>query len=202
MTGQGHAIVKSDLGSIHVEVRTVNHRGFKCSVRVVDTLSPLESKIEGLARTLIHRGSAHLNITWRRPPGEDAPQINAEVVRNYVRQLSESVADGKFETTIDLATLVTLPGVIASGAESSVDDELVWGMTREAVELSIDNLNEMRAVEGQRMAETLLADCHAIAQHLGKIQQLAPTFSGCLSRSVAGQNRKTASSARPAGPKR
>ena len=67
MTGQGHASNQSDLGVLTVELRTVNNRGFKCSPRLSDSLASLESRIEGLARSLIHRGSVLLNVNWRRP---------------------------------------------------------------------------------------------------------------------------------------
>ncbi|MDG2222316.1 MAG: YicC family protein [Rubripirellula sp.] len=174
MTGQGHATVKSDLGTIHIEIRTVNNRGFKCSLRIADSLTSLESKIESLARSLIHRGSVQLNLTWRRPPGEDLPRIDAEVVNAYVQQLTKSIPSGMAATTIDLTNLIELPGVIASRAEAQIDQDELWQLAQAAVTQSIDNLNQMRAIEGERMVDSLRADSDSVENRLKTIQALAP----------------------------
>ena len=89
MTGQGHAVEQSALGTVTVEVRTVNNRGFKFSPRISESLSSLESRIEAVARSLIHRGTVHLSVAWRRPPGENLPTIDEEVLEAYIRQLQQ-----------------------------------------------------------------------------------------------------------------
>jgi uncharacterized protein (TIGR00255 family) len=174
MTGQGHATVKGDLGTIHIEIRTVNNRGFKCSLRASDSLASLESKIESLARSLIHRGSVQLNVTWRRPPSEDLPRIDAEVVNAYVQQLTNSLPSEVTSTTIDLTNLIGLPGVIASRGESQIDQDDLWQFAQTAVTQSIDNLNQMRAIEGERMVDSLRTDSASVANRLKTIQTLAP----------------------------
>jgi uncharacterized protein (TIGR00255 family) len=175
MTGQGHATEQSELGTVTVEVRTVNNRGFKCSPRLSDALSSLESKIESLARSLIHRGTVHLSVSWRRPPGENLPFIDGEVLRAYVDQLQGiRAAAGDSQTSIDLSTLMMLPGVIVTAREDRRDDERLWGLVRSAITKSIENLNHMRSTEGTRMAETLLADCDDVGRRLERIQSLAP----------------------------
>ncbi|MEM8666889.1 MAG: YicC/YloC family endoribonuclease [Planctomycetota bacterium] len=170
MTGQGHATVKCDLGVINVEVRTVNNRGFKCSLRLTDSVSSLESKVEALARALIHRGTVNLSVQWRRPPGEDLPQIDTHALNAYVQQLTGVLSD---QTKIELASLVTLPGVLTSSNESNVDDDQLWSFVEQAVRQAIDNLNEMRAVEGRRMVDSLETDCDGVGERLQTIQRLA-----------------------------
>lgn len=174
MTGHGHATVKCDLGTIHAEIRTVNNRGFKCSLRVAESLSNWESKVEGLARSRIHRGSVNLNVSWRKPPGGEVPQIDTEVIRAYIQQLADVVPADVAAKTIDLATLITLPGAIATGTDTREEDEGIWAVVQEAVEQSISNLNEMRAAEGERMVVSLMSDCHGIDERLKVIQELAP----------------------------
>jgi len=174
MTGQGHASLQNDLGSISVEVRTVNNRGFKATLRLGESLSSLESKIESLARSLIHRGSVQLSVNLRKPPGEDLYQIDQSVLGSYIRQLSDTVPTDGTRTTIDLATLVNLPGVMVSGNDPREDAERLWPLVREAIELSIENLNEMRGRECNRMAESLRNDCRELRQRLEQIRTLAP----------------------------
>ncbi len=174
MTGQGHATLKCELGTFMVEIRTVNNRGFKCTVRASDSLMALESKIENLARSIIHRGSVHVSVSWRRPPADDLPRINGEAVRAYVKQLTEIVPPEMAESTIDLASLILLPGVMISDTQEPSGDHRLWPFISTAVRQSMENLNQMREAEGGRMVESLIADCDSVQHRLETIQGMAP----------------------------
>ena len=174
MTGQGHATHQSDLGSMSVEVRTVNNRGFKCSPRVSDTLCSLESRIEAFVRTLIRRGSVHLSVNWRRPAADALPAIDGEVLQAYVKQLDAARKATGSEAQIDMASLMALPGVIVSSKENRTDDAELWEFVTETIGAAIANLNEMRSIEGGNMAATLHTDCKLIKEKLDLIEELAP----------------------------
>ncbi len=174
MTGQGHAERSGPLGTLSVEVRTVNNRGFKCSPRVSDSLSSLDSQLEALVRSLIRRGSVLLNVSWKRPSGEYTSSIDASILAAYYRQLL-AVRDEVGESgSIDLAALVALPGVVVSAREDRRDDDELWEFVRSTVVDAIENLNEMRGMEGDAMAESLQQDCALIRQHVQSIAELTP----------------------------
>ncbi|QDT07926.1 Conserved hypothetical protein CHP00255 [Rubripirellula lacrimiformis] len=175
MTGQGHASDQSDLGTITVEVRTVNNRGFKCSSRISDSLSALDNKIETLARSLIHRGSVTLSISWRKPDNQDAPAVNREILKSYaqhLQQVRQELDDPSM--TIELASLMTLPGVFVTHREDRRKDDELWAFVRGAIKAAIANLDRMRESEGQNMATTLRTDVQQIRQSLDQISILAP----------------------------
>lgn len=174
MTGQGHATSESDLGTLSVEVRTVNNRGFKCTPRVNDALSSLESQIEALARSLIHRGSVHLAINLRRPSNDALPNIDTGVLQAYYEKLELTRNAVGSDAPIDLTSLITLPGVINSAKQDRRDDKKLWAFVEQVVTAAINNLNEMRSAEGANMAESLEADCQQIKVHLDRISELAP----------------------------
>jgi uncharacterized protein (TIGR00255 family) len=175
MTGQGHATVQSELGTITVEVRTVNNRGFKCTPRISDSLSSLESKIEALARSLIHRGTVHLSVTWRRPPEQNIPCIDADVLKAYLDQLHQvQQSSGDGPTTIDLAALVALPGVMAASREDRRSDQQLWDLVQQGIVDGIENLNQMRSAEGSAMADSLASDCQQVRRRVAQIESLAP----------------------------
>ncbi len=175
MTGQGHATGESEFGRVSVELRTVNNRGFKCTQRLSDSLASFENRIEALTRSLIHRGTVHLSVYWRRPSSDNLPNIDTEVLKAYCMRLKE-VQDsvGSAATSIDLSALMTLPGVIVASREDRQDSEPLWEFVREVITAAIDNLNQMRAIEGAHMAETLQEDCVQIGERLQVIARLAP----------------------------
>ena len=175
MTGQGHATGESELGTVRVELRTVNNRGFKCSPRVSDSLASLESRIEALARSLIHRGTVHLSVSFRGPAGDNCPNVDTDVLRAYFQQLKqvqESVGDAS--ASIDLSSLMMLPGVIVAVKEDRRDDERLWQFVGDVISRAIENLNQMREAEGSHMAETLHADCQQVRERVDQIAALAP----------------------------
>lgn len=178
MTGQGHASEQNALGTVTVEVRTVNNRGFKCSPRVSESLSSLESRIESIARSLIHRGTVHLSVAWRRPPGDSLPSIDNDLLEAYVKQLQRVREAAGADATIDLSSLLQVPGVIVAAREERREDDQLWDFVRATIVKAIDNLNEMRWIEGSHMAETLRADCQSISEQLDSIQKLAPRAIG------------------------
>ncbi len=174
MTGQGHASEQGELGTVSVEIRTVNNRGFKCAPRVSDSLATLESKIEALTRSLIHRGTVHLTVGWRRVASESLPSVDVQALQAYVDQLAEVQLNGELSPTLDLATLMTLPGVLGSVREDRRDDEKLWVFVEGVIRSAISNLDEMRLTEGGRMGETLTADCAIVAERLARIREIAP----------------------------
>ncbi|NNE00189.1 MAG: YicC family protein [Pirellulaceae bacterium] len=174
MTGQGHATEQGDLGILSVEVRTVNNRGFKCAPRVSDSLASLESRIEALARSSIRRGSVHLSVIWRRPPAESVPNIDTGVLQAYYQQIEQARQAAGSEAPIEMTALMTLPGVIVSQKEDRRDDARLWNFVESGVQAAIENLNEMRAIEGAHMAASLHEDCEQIRGHVDRIAQLAP----------------------------
>ena len=164
-----------DLGSVNVEVRTINNRGFKCSPRLSDSLMMLENKIEALARSMIHRGTVQLSVSLRRPASESLPQVDVDALQAYVGQLQlVRKASGDDSINIDLASLMQLPGVIVAPANSSADSDQLWDLVQAVVVEAIENLNQMRQTEGSRMADSLCADCAVIRDHLQQIQKLTP----------------------------
>lgn len=183
MTGQGRAAGKTDLGNVIVELRSVNNRGFKCSIRLPESLSGAESKIETVAREYLHRGSINLSINIERDQGQTPLQINEAVLAGYIRQcrsaMNQAAADPNQPTTdsnliVNVAALTSLPGVLSADRISGDDAELAWQQVRVVLVEALENLVLMRQQEGLHMAETLLAECAVVREHVGSIQVLAP----------------------------
>src|SRR6056297_1744132 len=167
MTGQGHATAQGDLGSLSVEVRTVNNRGLKCSARISDSLAGLESNIDALVRSLIHRGTVSISVSWRRPAGKDLPAIDQEALQAYAEQLQKvRHRMGDPNLAIDLSALVDLPGVVVSPREERRQDEPLWQFVRSGITEAVENLDQMREAEGANMAVTLTEDVAVIEQSL------------------------------------
>ncbi len=175
MTGQGHATEQGELGTLSIEVRTVNNRGFKCSTRMSDSLGALENQIETLTRSLIHRGSVSLSLSWRKPDAASGPAIDTRLLTDYAKHLQQVRTELDDPTmTIELSSLLSLPGVLVLNREVRRQDDELWGFVKSGITAAIENLDQMRQVEGAHMAESLRADAKIIHESLDQVRSMAP----------------------------
>jgi uncharacterized protein (TIGR00255 family) len=169
MTGHGEALVQDDTASVQVEVRTVNNRFLKLNVST-DLDAAIQSQVEGIVKQNVGRGSVSVRIK-SRPVGEAEPyQLNESLLRSYWLQLSEIAGSSQ---SVNLESLLSLPGVVEE-ASSADQQEKLWPIVQTAVEQAMENLNEMRAREGNAMKQDMLSNCQLITQQLESIRKQAP----------------------------
>ncbi|QDS88180.1 Conserved hypothetical protein CHP00255 [Rosistilla ulvae] len=174
MTGQGQAQSTGELGTVSVELRTVNNRGLKLAARLGDQFSRLEPRVDAVVRKHLTRGTVNLNVRWQRAGLASAYSINAAALTAYYRSLSELQANLEHAAPIDLSQLAGLPGVIQECDDQAVDQDSLWGLLEPVLVSALENLNQMRAAEGASMLKSLQADHAEIAKHLESICLLAP----------------------------
>lgn len=174
MTGQGQAAASGDLGTISVEIRTVNNRGLKLSAKLGERLGKFESKVDAVVREYLNRGTVNLSVRWRRTDLASAFSINGATLASYYRQLSQLHSELGAAAPIDLSQLVNLPGVVEDASSDDLDEAALWSEFQAVLREALTNLNQMRTAEGESMASKLLADHTEIRQHCEAIHKLAP----------------------------
>lgn len=174
MTGQGTGRVENDLGSLTVELRSVNQRGLRVSPRMGELLAPLEIRFEQLIRSQLKRGALQASVRFSPSAAVLPTMINTEVVAAYVDQLRQIRTQAGLQDPIDLTGVLQLPGAICGTEGATVDPEAVWPLLQEATERALQNLDDMRAAEGAAMAAQLRLDAASITENLRQISALAP----------------------------
>jgi uncharacterized protein (TIGR00255 family) len=168
MTGFGAARVESKDASVHAEVRSVNGRFLKVSMRLPARLASREHEMEALVRHSLRRGSVTLKVTMRHNDPQMVVAVNEEVVRAYqevFRRLG-----------IPEAPLATLPGVLG-GEPEEVNDE-AFALVRQAVTRALEALGAMRGREGAALAEILGGLCDAMERLAAEVRERAPRVVG------------------------
>jgi uncharacterized protein (TIGR00255 family) len=174
MTGQGAGSVQDEIGTVAVELRSVNQRGIRLLTKMSDALSPMEGQFEQLIRSQVKRGSIQASARYAPSTAVPPGSINGAAVVAYATQLHHIRDSLMISDPIDLAGLLQLPGVITYGEGASVDPEALWVMLREATLVALNGLDAMRADEGEAMADQLRADAGLISGYLERIAALAP----------------------------
>ena len=181
MTGFGDA--SEQAGGVHysAEVRSLNNRYFKASIRLPDSIAGLEAELETLLRHRLNRGSITLTIRMRTAEGASTHRVNDAALLNYLTHLETihtKIGGGKNANAeksvhIDLTALLALPGVLVPEDEQALLERarpVVMKLTSQAC----DRLSAMRATEGRAIADDLLKHRKFILERLGGVVQRAP----------------------------
>ncbi len=174
MTGFGEARRRKDGVAFGVEVRTVNSRFFKLSVRSSEGYNALEPRVEQTVRERIRRGTVQVSLRIDQSHRPDDYRINEAVLGHYRRQLDAIEREWGAAEAVTLAVLLSLPGAVEEQAQDSSRAERDWPVIRETLEAAMDSLEKMRRDEGRAMADDLSVNCRQIAASLTEIEARAP----------------------------
>jgi uncharacterized protein (TIGR00255 family) len=176
MTGFGEASYQSDDLSIGIELRAVNNRYLKVSLRTVEPYHLLEPEFERVIRKSIKRGTVQVALRCQRRAAPTDFQLNRVALRSYLGQLRSTMTEMNLPVQEDrlVAAALALPGVAPEPGIASLNLEEDWHKFEGALNQAVERLQTMRRDEGKAMADELLGYRDAIAAHLKKIQGRAP----------------------------
>ena len=172
MTGYGAGEVERDGVRAAVEVRAVNHRHLKLTVRGSDPYSLQEPEFEKLARPLVKRGSLLIRVEVDRPSAGQGSKLNAALLADYAQQVRDALPADLSGPV--LAGLLALPGVAPAAGHNGPPPEAEWPLVAEAFRAALTQLNEARRVEGAAMARELLAVHADMVAALGAARESMP----------------------------
>jgi uncharacterized protein (TIGR00255 family) len=177
MTGFGGASGAVDGVEYSVEVRSVNNRYLKTTLKLPESWSQSEYEIDRMLRQKVQRGTVTVSVRMRIPDDQAASKVNTSALLSYVEQLRVVEMEANPTLRIDLAALLQLPGV----CESRPMDELVSrteaGLMK-LIEQALSAMMEMRRREGETIREDLLANCKALETNLALVEARAPKVVG------------------------
>ncbi|HEY1189852.1 MAG TPA: YicC/YloC family endoribonuclease [Gemmata sp.] len=176
MTGFGAARIDADVIGVSVEVRAVNNRHLKLTVRGSDPYPLSESELEKVVRRHVRRGTLHVHIRVERRGAVAAPVLNTAVLAGYLKQLRDSCTEaGTPELIAPLAAgALALPGVALETRNGGTPPDDEWPVVEQALDAALVKLNQMRREEGAAVAAELMAHHGAIAEQLAAIKVLLP----------------------------
>ena len=189
MTGFGARNKEIAGARYSIEIRSVNSRYFKAIVRLPDLWSGLEIEIDRRLRKRLNRGSVQFAMRMTATSAEAAPQVNLPVLERYIEQLDIIRPDqADVNITVDLASLLVLPGVCSPPGADSLSDQTKSEIL-ELTDETVTALIEMRTTEGKVIADDLLAQCDTIEQRLtdvaGRAETVVRDYHDRLKRRVA-----------------
>jgi len=174
MTGYGRVAVE-DGHRVTAEIRAVNGRFLKLSVKVPGRYGAFEDKIKTLLNDKgIKRGSIDVSLFFDDGSDEESAYgINEIAIREYVRQARAISKKNKLKGDVQISSLLSLPGVVQR--QQRVDDaDAMWKLAQQALEQAIAQFNTMRAREGAAMVADLREQFSKLTTHTTEIERASP----------------------------
>jgi len=170
MTGFARVCREIDGVSYAVEIKTVNNRYFKPTLRLPEAASFLEQEIEKLLRQSIYRGSANYLLRYKSTSGDLMYDVDSSAMKSYIDKLNNIHSGTGIPCNINLADLLLLPGVVKSQEPESDKAEYLRKAVFEVTSLALEQLKKMRALEGQSLADDLKQQCNRITSLLENVK--------------------------------
>lgn len=173
MTGFGMASVEADGAHYAAEIRSLNNKYYKSTLRLPDDLQGLEAELDSLISTRLNRGSVTLNIRWSDTSADAAAQINTAAIQRYMDQLLNVDGTAHNAARVDISSLLHLPGVLVAdtGAERL---ERARPALIQVVGEACDGVIGMREREGSSLHSDLHRHRREIRDRLDIIARRAP----------------------------
>ncbi len=176
MTGYGEANYQADDLNLHIELRSVNNRYLKVSLRAGEPYNLLEAEFEKVIRRVVRRGTIQVHLRCQRQFAAQEFQINAAALQSYVHQVRELAGTLKLgdQWPMLMSQVLALPGVVPEPATAALNMDEEWPILSRVLEQALERLQAMRQEEGRAMAQELLQMRDHIAVQLEHIRALVP----------------------------
>ena len=174
MTGFGRGEYTDGKRSIIAEIKSVNHRYSDITVKMPRRYTFAEDKIKNAVKDKIRRGKVDVSIIVENITENDVNiKLNTMLAKQYYDNLTELRSEFDLSGDISLQFLASLPDVMKAIPDVEDEEEITKAIL-EAVSEAAANLEKMRAVEGEKLAEDLIAKGEHVKEILDKIAERAP----------------------------
>jgi len=174
MTGFGKGRVVGDVGTITVEIRSLNHKYFDVVSRLPNHLSVFDDKVRDYVKRRIRRGRVNLSVSWEgKEKAKALFSLDMNLARRYHRELLKLKKTLKLKDDLSIEQILSLPEVITY-EQKRENVRRLWPHLKKALERALNKLDRMRQAEGKRLLHDLLKRVRRIRSYLGNIENQLP----------------------------
>jgi uncharacterized protein (TIGR00255 family) len=162
----GYASAQSATGdglAFTLAMKSVNHRFLDLNLRLPSDCDALEVGLRRMVKERVRRGHVDINLHVDRRARESGQtvQLNRELLAAHLHAFQEAAKLHHFNVEPDLNELLRMPGVLSTEAGAALlDPARIAALEASVMALApslLDQLNQVRAVEGAALAAELRA---------------------------------------------
>jgi uncharacterized protein (TIGR00255 family) len=172
MTGFSSASAELPLGSLQIEMRSVNSRFLDIQFRIPDEMRAMEPLLRELISSRVARGKVELRMQINtRAAAPRSAALNAEALAGLRRLADGARAAIPDARPMSVVEVLRWPGVLA---EEPVDEERVNASAAECAKRAVEDLCASRTREGAKLKEALLARVADMRKRAAEAVPLVP----------------------------
>ena len=171
MTGFGRGSAGKGPNKIDVEIRTVNSRFLETKVRGFNLDPILEIKVRNILERSLQRGNVQVRFELKL--GQDSQKLS------FNRKRFEILQDVIKKIHVDYGQRMNLSDIISTNDLLSADEpeNLKPGIILKAVELALNQVNEMREKEGHQIQKDILNRMELLQTRIDEVGEISGKFS-------------------------
>ena len=175
MTGYGKGAYAENGIELTCEIKTVNNRYLDASIKAPRIFVAYEETARAIVREKLTRGHADVFITLKdKREKPTALTVDTALAGSYMQAVKTlKNAFPELVDDITLSSVLRYPDVLKSEDTQVLDDELVTAL-QVALNSALDNLNEMRYIEGEKLKADMLSRMDTIESLVAEIATRAP----------------------------
>ena len=174
MTGYGRAREVLNKRDITVEVRSVNNRYLDCTVKMPRMYAFAEDAVKQHVQRAISRGKVDVFITVDASAADVAKvTVNRELAAQYAAALHDLAEVCGTESLVTPEQLSRFPDVLTV-TKADEDLETVSADLCTVLDMALAAYNEMRAVEGAKLAEDIGNRLVFIENYTSQVEERSP----------------------------
>lgn len=170
MTGFGKTVLNLPDKKITFEIKSLNSKQFDLNTRIPGIIKEKEMEIRSLISSKLERGKIDLSIFMEKTGDSSNYSFNKELAKTYYNELlsvAKEIKQENFNSYLPL--IVNLPDVMKP--EINTLDKKEWAKIKNALQKSIDQLNNFREQEGSSLEKVIKNQIHNIVELLEKVPQ-------------------------------
>ena len=176
MTGYGKGEYKDGGIEMTCEIKTVNNRYLDVSIKAPRIFAAYEDVIRSSIREKLTRGHADVFVSFkdkREKPSSLTPDLS--LAKSYVDAANAiKAAFPKLKNDVTVSTVLRYPDVLKQEESTVTLDEELINALKVSLSAALENLNKMRAVEGEKLEKDMLSRVETIEKTVEKITERAP----------------------------
>lgn len=174
MTGFGRGEHSDGGRNITCEIKAVNHRYLDITVKMPRKYAFAEERIKSSVKEKISRGKLEVSLFLENLTEDDVSiRLNTGLAKQYYENLKELKAALKLTDRISLDLMANLPDIMRPVTDIEDEDYLLEQVLI-PVNQALKSIEEMRGIEGEKLARDILMRADLLEKLLKKIELKAP----------------------------
>jgi uncharacterized protein (TIGR00255 family) len=172
MSGFAQERMSTELGEMLVELRTVNNKYLKLSVKLPDAFSALTPQVEQRLRDAVTRGTVDCTVRARLEKAPGKYRVDRAALEDYCREAAEVRQSLGLDSHVAVEQLMTLPGVLVEAPPERLSPEHEAAFF-DLLDRCIEALQASRRRDGKAHHDRFASDVAAMRTLLDKARTLA-----------------------------